>query len=407
MPVFIWEGTTAAGKKVKGELEAKTSKAVFNALKSQKINPVVSKIREKGKGLDMEIKMPGGGGGRVKSKDIVIFTRQFATMIDSGLPIVQSLSILSKQTDNKALRKVINSVKETVESGGTLAEGMATHPKVFDELYVNMVAAGESSGALDAIFERLSIHMEKVIKLNREVKTAMIYPGVVVGTAVVVTSVLLIFVIPTFAEMFSEFGQALPLPTQIVINISNFMVDNLWIISGIIVTFGSLFFRFIKTDRGKEVIHPLLLKAPIFGSLVKKVCVARFARTLGTMITSGVPLLESLSICSKTAGNKVVEREILKARVGISEGKSIVEPLMDSVVFPTMVTQMIAVGEQTGALDKMLGKIADFYEDEVDTAVGGLKQLIEPVIILVLGIVVGSIIVAMYLPIFKLGSVVG
>lgn len=249
--------------------------------------------------------------------------------------------------------------------------------------------------------------MEKSMKLNREVKTALIYPSVVVATAIIVTCVLLIFVIPTFAEMFSEFGQALPVPTQIVINVSNFMIDNLAILAGTATTLIALFIKFMRTDRGKEIIHPILLKLPIFGELIKKVCVARFARTLGTMISSGVPLLEALNICSKTSGNKVVERDVQRARVGISEGKSIVDPLMESPVFPTMVTQMIAVGEQTGALDKMLNKIADFYEDEVDTAVAGLKQLIEPVIIVVLGIVVGSIIVAMYLPIFKLGSIVG
>jgi len=402
MPVFTWEGVNTSGKKVKGELEAKSSKA----LKSQRISPTVSKIREKGKGLDMEIKMPGFGSG-VSQKEVVVFTRQFSTMIDAGLPIVQSLSILSKQSTNKVFRRVVGGVKDTVESGGTLAEGMALHPRVFDELFVNMVAAGESSGALDAIFDRLAIHMEKSMKLNREVKTALIYPSVVVATAIIVTCVLLIFVIPTFAEMFSEFGQALPVPTQIVINVSNFMIDNLAILAGTATTLIALFIKFMRTDRGKEIIHPILLKLPIFGELIKKVCVARFARTLGTMISSGVPLLEALNICSKTSGNKVVERDVQRARVGISEGKSIVDPLMESPVFPTMVTQMIAVGEQTGALDKMLNKIADFYEDEVDTAVAGLKQLIEPVIIVVLGIVVGSIIVAMYLPIFKLGSIVG
>lgn len=406
MPVFTWEGVNAAGKKVKGELEAKNSRTVFNALKAQKINPNISKIKEKGRGLDMEIPIPGTVS-KVRAKDVVVFTRQFSTMLDAGLPIVQGLNILVKQADNKALRRVLAGIKDTVESGGTLAEAMALHPKVFDELYVNMIAAGEASGALDQILERLAIHMEKAIKLNREVKTAMIYPSVVVGTAIVVTAILLIFVIPTFAEMFADFGQALPLPTQIVINISNFLVDNLPVIAGTITTILALFFRFAKTDRGKEVIHPILLKVPVLGRLIKKVCVARFSRTLATMLTSGVSLMEALNICSRTAGNKVVEKDILKARVGISEGKSVVDPLMESPVFPSMVTQMIAVGEQTGQLDKMLTKIADFYEDEVDSEVAALKQLIEPVIIVVLGVVVGSIIVAMYLPIFKLGSVVG
>ncbi|MCB9029454.1 MAG: type II secretion system F family protein [Deltaproteobacteria bacterium] len=406
MPIYVWEGKDASGKKLKGEIEARDSRSVFNALKSQRITPIPSKIKEKGTGLDKELKVPGLGP-QVKAKDIVVFTRQFSTMIDSGLPIVQALDILTRQAENKEFRNILSGVKETVETGGTLSDGMAQYPKIFDELYVNLIAAGESSGALDTILERLAAHMEKSIKLQREVKTAMIYPAVVVSTAVVVTAVLLIFVIPTFAEMFADFGQALPLPTQIVINISNFLVNNWFVIFGSAATIIALTVRFLGTDRGKEVFHPIFLKLPIFGELIKKVCVARFSRTLGTMISSGVPLLEALQICAKTSGNKVVERDVMRARVGISEGKSIVDPLEDSDVFPTMVTQMIAVGEQTGALDNMLGKIADFYEDEVDTAVSGLKQLIEPVIIVVLGVVVGGIIVAMYLPIFKLGSIVG
>ena len=406
MPIFTWEGINASGKKVRGEFEAKNAKVVFNALKAQKINPVPSKIKEKGKGLDMEIPLPWAMS-RVSSKDVVLFTRQFSTMLDAGLPLVQGLSILIKQADNKSLKRVLNSIKDTVESGGTLAEGLSLHPKVFDELYVNMIAAGETSGALDQILDRLAAHMEKTIKLTREVKTAVIYPSVVVGTAVIVTAVLLIFVIPTFAEMFADFGQALPLPTQIVINISNFMVDNLVIIVSTLSTLLFLFFKFASTTRGKDVLHPIYLKLPVLGRLIKKVSIARFSRTLATMLSSGVSLLEAMSICSRTAGNKVVEKEILRARIGISEGKSIVEPLMDSTVFPGMVTQMISVGEQSGQLDKMLSKVADFYEEEVDNEVASLKQLIEPVIIVVLGVVVGSIIIAMYLPIFKLGSVVG
>ncbi|MCB0338691.1 MAG: type II secretion system F family protein, partial [Bdellovibrionales bacterium] len=288
-----------------------------------------------------------------------------------------------------------------------LSEGMAKHPKTFDNLFVNMIEAGERGGILDIILERLAVHMEKAMKLNREVKTAMIYPGVVVAAAVIVTSVLLIFVIPTFAELFSDFGAALPLPTQIVINMSNFLLANWFLVFGTMGTLVGLFVRFNKTDRGKEVLHPIYLKLPVFGDLIKKVAVARFTRTLGTMVSSGVPILDALNICARTAGNKLVEKDVLRARIGISEGKSIVEPLSDSVVFPPMVIQMIAVGEQTGALDSMLNKIADFYEDEVDTAVGGLKQLIEPIMILFLGTVVGGLVISMYLPIFKMGSVVG
>ncbi|MBN8550021.1 MAG: type II secretion system F family protein [Deltaproteobacteria bacterium] len=406
MPVFIWEGKSASGKKVSGEMEAKDLQAVFNVLKGQRIIPTTNKIREKGKGLEMEIKLPGFGA-KVKSKDVVIFTRQFATMIDAGLPLVQALDILCKQHENKAFRKVLSSVKESVETGGTLAEGLAKHPKVFDDLYCNMVAAGENGGILDIILERLSVHMEKSMKLKREVKTAMIYPSVVISAAIIVTGVLLIFVIPTFADLFNDFGSALPLPTQLVINVSNFAVKWWYLISGCAGACGVLFFRFIKTDRGKEVVHPLALKLPVFGNIIRKVAVARFTRTLGTMLSSGVPVLEALNICSRTAGNKVVEREVQRARVAISEGKSMVEPLSKSEVFPPMVVQMIAVGESTGAMDAMLQKIADFYEDEVDNAVTAMKQLIEPIMILVLGVIIGGLVVAMYLPIFKMGSVVG
>lgn len=405
MPVYVWEGRNGAGKRVTGELEARDVQAVFNALKTQRIVPQASRIREKGRGLEMEIRIPGFGP-RVQSRDVVIFTRQFATMIDAGLPITQALEILSRQHHNKLFRQILGSVREIVESGGTLAEGMGKNPGAFDELYVNMIAAGEAGGILDIILERLAIHMEKAMKLKREVKTAMIYPAVVVSAAAIVTSILLIFVIPTFKEMFSDFGSALPLPTQIVITISDFLINNLFLITGSVATAIGLFVRFMKTSRGKEVVHPLLLRLPIFGEIIRKVAVARFTRTLGTMVSSGVPILESLNICARTAGNKVVERDVLRARVSISEGKSMAEPLAASTVFPPMVVQMIGVGESTGALDAMLQKIADFYEDEVDNAVGAMKQLIEPLMILVLGTIIGALVIAMYLPIFKMGSVI-
>jgi len=405
MPVYVWEGRNGAGKRVTGELEARDVQAVFNALKTQRIVPQASRIREKGKGLEMEIRIPGFGP-RVQSRDVVIFTRQFATMIDAGLPITQALEILSRQHHNKLFRQILGSVREIVESGGTLAEGMGKNPSAFDELYVNMIAAGEAGGILDIILERLAIHMEKAMKLKREVKTAMIYPGVVVSAAAIVTSILLIFVIPTFKEMFSDFGSALPLPTQLVITISDFLINNLFLITGSVATGIGLLVRFMKTPRGKEVVHPLLLRLPIFGEIIRKVAVARFTRTLGTMVSSGVPILEALNICARTAGNKVVERDVLRARVSISEGKSMAEPLAASTVFPPMVVQMIGVGESTGALDAMLQKIADFYEDEVDNAVGAMKQLIEPLMILVLGTIIGALVIAMYLPIFKMGSVI-
>ena len=406
MPIFVWEGVNSTGKKVNGELEARDTQSVFNQLRSQRITPQANKIKVKGSGLDMEIKIPGFGP-KVKSKDVVIFTRQFATMIDAGLPIVQALDILAKQSENKALKKVFFGIKETVETGGTLSDGMGKFPKVFDELYVNMVAAGETGGILDIILERLAIHQEKSMKLKREVKTAMIYPSVVVGAAFIVTSILLIFVIPTFAELFNDFGSSLPLPTQIVIGISNFVVSYWYLIFGSIGGLLYSFLKSMKTPRGQEIIHPIALRLPVFGDIIKKVAVARFTRTLGTMLSSGVPILEALNICAKTAGNKVVERDVQRARVAISEGKSMVQPLSESPVFPSMVVQMIGVGEATGAMDAMLQKIADFYEDEVNNSVTAMKQLIEPVMILFLGIVIGSLVIAMYLPIFKMGSVVG
>lgn len=406
MPVYIWEGTNSTGKKVGGEIEAKNMQAVFNLLKAQSIVPNAKKIREKGKGLEMEIAIPGFGP-KVTGKDVVIFTRQFATMIDAGLPIVQGLNIIAKPHENKAFRKILMGVKDSVESGSPLSEGMKNFPDAFDDLYTNMIAAGENGGILDIILERLAIQLEKAMKLKREVKTAMIYPGVLLGAAVVVTAVLLIFVIPTFAELFQDFGSALPLPTQIVINMSNFMVSNVFVIFGSAIALGVSVVKFLKTERGQEVLHPLLLKLPVFGDIVRKVAVARFTRTLGTMVSSGVPILEALFICGKTAGNKVVERDVMRARVAISEGKSMVEPLAQSTVFPAMVVQMIGVGESTGALDAMLQKIADFYEDEVDNAVGAMKQLIEPMMILFLGVIIGGLIIAMYLPIFKMGDIVG
>ncbi|RME60382.1 MAG: type II secretion system F family protein [Candidatus Dadabacteria bacterium] len=406
MPIYVWEGVNASGKKVSGEMDAKDVQTVFNILRSRRITPNIKKIREKGKGLDKEITIPGFGP-KVKTKDIVVFTRQFSTMVDAGLPIVQALGILAKQAQNKALKDVILSVKETVETGGTLADGLAKHPKVFDDLYVNMVVAGENGGILDIILERLAKQLEKTMKLKREVKTAMIYPAIVVSAAVIVTAILLIFVIPTFAELFADFGSALPLPTQVVINISNFVVANAVVLFGSLILGVFLFFRIIKTPKGQEIFHPLFLKLPIFGDIIRKVSVARFTRTLGTMISSGVPILDALQICCKTSGNKVVEKEVKEARVSIAEGKTMSDPLSESTVFPPMVVSMITVGESTGQLDAMLQKIADFYEEEVENAVNGMKQILEPLMILFLGVVIGGLVIAMYLPIFKLGSVVG
>lgn len=406
MTVYLWEGVNAQGRKVSGEIEARNPQGVFNALKAQSITPQASRIRAKGQGLEMEIKIPGFGP-KVVGKDVVIFTRQFATMIDAGLPIVQGLDILAKQTSNKAFKSVLTGVRDVVETGGSLADGMRRYPKAFDDLYVNMITAGENGGILDIILERLAVQLEKSMKLKRELKTAMIYPSVVIGAAVIVTAVLLVFVIPTFAELFADFGAELPLPTQIVINLSNFVVAHSLAILATILASAGFLIKFFKTERGREVLDPLMLKIPVFGDIIRKVAVARFTRTLGTMISSGVPILDSLAICGRTAGNKVVERDVQRARVSISEGKPMAEPLAESVVFPQMVVSMIGVGESTGALDAMLGKIADFYEDEVDNAVGAMKQLIEPLMILFLGIVIGGLVIAMYLPIFKMGAVVG
>ncbi len=405
MAVYSWEGTTGTGKTVRGQMEAPNSQAVFNALRAQRITPNVNRIKEKNTGLQKEIKIPGFGP-KVKVKDVVVFTRQFATMIDAGLPIVQGLDILGRSAENPAMKRVLLDVRDHVQNGGTLAEGMGRHPKAFDDLFVSMVAAGEVGGILDIILERLANHLEKSSKLKRQVKTAMIYPGVVVAAAVIVTSVLLIFVIPTFADVFSGFGAALPAPTRFVISLSDFMVANGFLIFGTFAGFIFFLRRFAKTDKGKRVLHPLYLKLPVFGEIIRKVSVARFTRTLGTMVSSGVPILDALQICSKTSGNKIVEAEINAVRASISEGKPIAEPLADSIIFPPMVVQMIAVGESTGALDAMLNKVADFYDDEVENAVSAMKQLIEPIMIIVLGSIVGGLVVAMYLPIFKLGSVI-
>ena len=328
-------------------------------------------------------------------------------MIDAGLPLVQGLDVLGKKHPNRTFKKVLIAVKESVQQGGTLAEALSKHPKTFDDLYVNMVAAGETGGILDIILERMAIYLEKMNKLRREVKTAMIYPGVVVSAAVLVSSILLIFVIPTFADLFNDFGAALPAPTRFVIMLSDFLIGYSYLIFGGMFGIVYSFKKALTIPRGQEIIHPVLLKLPVFGEIIRKVAVARFCRTLSTMVSSGVPILDALQICGRTSGNKVVEKEISEVRISISEGKSIAEPLAESSIFPPMVVQMIAVGESTGALDAMLGKVADFYDDEVENAVSGMKQLIEPLMILILGGLVGGLVIAMYLPIFKLGSVVG
>lgn len=404
MPKFSWEGKTRTGQAQKGEMEASNEAAVMAQLRRQGIMP--SKIRERGKGLDVELKIPGFEP-KITTKDLVVFTRQFATMIDAGLPLVQCLDILSRQQPNRTFKKILSQVKESVESGSTFADALKKHPKAFDELYVNLVAAGEVGGILDTILNRLAAYIEKALKLKKQVKSAMTYPATIIGIAVVVIAVILIFVIPAFEKMFKDFGGALPMPTQVVINLSNFIQHYILVIIGGIVAFIFIVKRIYATPKGRDKMDAWALKLPIFGILIRKVAVAKFTRTLGTMISSGVPILDGLEIVAKTAGNKVVEKAIYKVRQSISEGKTIAEPLEKSGVFPAMVCQMIAVGEQSGAIDTMLNKIADFYDDEVDDAVANLTAMMEPLLMLFLGTTVGGLVIAMYLPIFKIAGTVG
>jgi type IV pilus assembly protein PilC len=328
-------------------------------------------------------------------------------MIDAGLPLVQCLDILGKQQDNKTFKRILLQVKEDVESGSTFADALKKHPKPFDELYVNLVAAGEVGGILDTILNRLAVYIEKALKLRKKVKSAMTYPATIVGIAVIVIAVILIFVIPSFEKMFADFGGELPAPTRFVINLSNIIQRYILVFVGVAMLGSWLFKRYYRTPAGRLQMDALFLRLPIAGILIRKVAVAKFSRTLGTMISSGVPILDGLDIVAKTAGNKIVENAIYKVRQSISEGKTIAEPLEQSGVFPPMVCQMVAVGEQSGAIDTMLNKIADFYDDEVDDAVGNLTAMMEPLLMLFLGTVVGGLVIAMYLPIFKLAGTVG
>jgi type IV pilus assembly protein PilC len=402
--MFRWQGIGPRGETLRGEMDAPTREAVIVRLRSQRILPVPAKIRERGRGLDREIKMPSMGA-QVKSREVVVFTRQLATMIDAGLPIVQCLQTLAAQTENKTFAKSITAIKEDVESGSTLTEALGKHPRIFDDLYTNMVAAGEVGGILDTILSRLALYMEKAVKLKSKIKGALIYPTVIVLVALIVTAVLLIWVIPVFAELFESFGQELPLPTQIVMSLSDFTAAHAPHIFGGLIALVLGTRMAYRTERGRVVIDRFLLHAPVVGSLIRKASIARATRTLGTLVSSGVAILEALAITARTAGNKVIEQALFKARASIRDGKTIAEPLIESKVFPPMVCQMTAIGETTGSLDSMLQKIADFYEDEVDNAVANLMALIEPLVILYIGVVVGGLVVAMYLPIFKLGTV--
>ncbi len=400
MATFTWTGKSRQGVIQKGELDAKTREEVMGLLRKDQI--LVTSVKKKPK----EFTIPGFEK-KVNDKDIVIFTRQFATMIDAGLPLVQCLEILSGASENPVLSKAIEVVRGDVEGGATYADALRKHPAVFDELYVNMVAAGESGGILDTILNRLSKHIEKAMKLKKQIKSAMVYPATILGVAGIVIIILMVFVIPIFAKMFTDFGGTLPTLTQYVINTSHFMQDNIVYMIVATAIAVKLFKRYYLTEKGHFRVDQFALKIPVVGDLIQKGSIAKFTRTLGTLISSGVPILEGLEIVAKTSGNKVVEKAIMNARQGISEGKTIAEPLSKEPVFPTMVVQMIAVGETTGAIDTMLGKIADFYDDEVDSAVAALTSLLEPLMMVFLGITIGTIVIAMYLPVFKMASIVG
>jgi type IV pilus assembly protein PilC len=396
MPVYTYTGVNRAGTKVAGERSATTKAELQNALRREQIN--VGKVSEKGK----EFSIPTFGSG-VKSKELAVFTRQFSVMIDAGLPLVQCLEILAQQQENKTFQKILTGVRSSVEGGATLSSSMKQYEKVFDPLYYNMVDAGETGGILDTILQRLSTYIEKNVKLKRAVKSAMIYPISVMGIAAGVVTLLLWKVVPIFVTLFAGMGADLPLPTRIVIALSNF-VGSIWglLIVVFLVAGGIAIKIWYGTPQGRMALDTLLLKLPVLGMLLRKIGVARFTRTLGTLISSGVPILEALDITAKTSGNAVIELAIQKTRKAVEAGRSLVDPLKETEVFPGMVTQMIAVGEQTGAMDAMLQKIADFYEDEVDAAVKDLLTLMEPIIILFLGIVVGGIVISMYLPMFTL-----
>jgi type IV pilus assembly protein PilC len=403
MPKFDWEARSKAGSSQKGTMEATNSALVEAQLKRYGFTSI--SVKEQGKGIQLKLKFPGGT--KISTKDLVVFTRQFATMIDSGLPLVQCLDILSSQQENKTFKDILLKVKESVESGSTFADALGKHPKAFDQLYVNLVAAGETGGILDTILSRLAAYIEKAMKLKKQVKGAMVYPATIMSIAVIVVGVILVFVIPTFAKMFADFGGDLPAPTKFVIALSNFLQRYILVIIAAFFLFKMALSKYYATANGRKTLDRLALKAPILGPLVRKVSVAKFTRTLGTMISSGVPIMDGLDIVAKTAGNKIVEDAIYNVRQAISEGKTMAEPLAACGVFPPMVVQMISVGEATGAMDAMLNKIADFYDDEVDDAVGALTSMMEPLLMVFLGTAVGGLVIAMYLPIFKLAGAVG
>jgi type IV pilus assembly protein PilC len=402
MPTYVFKGRNRLGEMIVGERMADSRDILRQLLRREQV--MLTSVKEKGR----EISVPKLGGRRknVKAKDLAIFTRQFSVMIDAGLPLVQCLEILAQQQDNKYFALVLTQTRQEVEEGSTLSTAMSKHPKVFDQLFVNMIDAGEAGGILDLILQRLSTYIEKIVKLRRDVVSAMIYPAAVVVIAIAVVAVIMVFVIPSFQSIFTGLlgpGELLPLPTRIVVGISDLLASVYGlVILGVIVAAVVAVRAYYKTTKGHRQIDGLMLKIPILGSILRKIAVARFSRTLATLLSSGVPILQSLDITARTAGNVILEEAIGKIRVGVERGESVVEPLKATEVFPNMVAQMVGIGEQTGALDAMLGKIADFYEQEVDSAIAGLLTLIEPVMIGFLGVTIGSIVIAMYLPLFTL-----
>jgi type IV pilus assembly protein PilC len=401
MPVYQWVGTNKKNETRKGEMEAANEAIVRSNLVRLRIRP--SKIKKKPKDLFENVSWLQP---KVKEKDIILFARQFSTMIDAGLPIIQCLEILHTQQNNKTFKGMIKEIKDKVESGDTLAEALKRFPKHFDDLFVNMIAAGEAGGILDAILRRLAAYMEKAARLKSQVKGAMTYPIVTLIIAVIVLAVILVFVIPVFEEMFADFGGELPLPTQIVVAASEIVKSKILYIIIALIIFGIAFKKAYATEKGQDMVDDLVLKIPVFGELLRKVAVAKFTRTMGTMLASGVAILEALDIVAKTSGNRTIEKAIYDVRSGIAEGRTMADPLQESGVFPAMVCQMIGVGESTGALDAMLEKIADFYDEEVDQAVENMTALIEPFMLVFLGVTIGGLVVAMYLPIFKMAGAI-
>ena len=402
MPVYIWKGKAASGEKRKGKIELASEEAVHSHLKKIRITPTLVKEAPKDLFEDVPFFQP-----KVTGKEVVIFTRQLSTMVDAGLPLVQSLEILGEQQENKTFKKKLREIRGDVETGSTLAESMKKHPEVFDNLYSNMIDAGEVGGILDTILARLALFMEKSMALKKKIKGAMTYPIICLCISLLVMSVMLIFVVPVFQKMFADFGSALPGPTQMVVDMSDFTKRNIVYMIGFLFALVYAIKKAYKTEKGQIKIDAMLLKTPIVGPLLRKVAVAKFSRTLGTMLQSGVPILDSLNVVARTAGNKIIERAVFRVADAIQEGRSIVEPLEETGVFPGMVVQMINVGESTGALDTMLSKVADFYDEEVDQAVENLTSAIEPLMMVFLGGMIGGLVVAMYLPIFSMASAIG